>query len=94
MLGALTIPSEELICVICHKPVRLETAKTDDDGQAVHEECYAWKVASDAKAKTNPSAEWSDAGRLPEGPIRKRQGLVTAEDVANIRLRFASPITE
>jgi hypothetical protein len=27
-------------CVICHKPVELETAKTDERGQAVHEDCY------------------------------------------------------
>ena len=26
--------------MICHKPVELETAKTDERGQAVHEDCY------------------------------------------------------
>jgi hypothetical protein len=55
--GAPAIPSKQLICAICHRPVRLETAKTDDDGNAVHEECYAWKMISDAKAKNNPPAE-------------------------------------
>ena len=25
---------------ICHKPIELENAKADDDGDAVHEECY------------------------------------------------------
>jgi hypothetical protein len=29
-----------LKCRICRKPVPVETAKTDDRGQAVHEECY------------------------------------------------------
>ena len=29
-----------LQCRICHKPVRVENAKTDDYGEAVHEECY------------------------------------------------------
>lgn len=30
----------EINCSICYKPVALETAKTDEVGQAVHEECY------------------------------------------------------
>ena len=30
----------EINCSICHKPVALETAKTDEVGEAVHEECY------------------------------------------------------
>jgi hypothetical protein len=29
-----------LRCRICRKPVPVETAKTDGEGQAVHEECY------------------------------------------------------
>ena len=29
-----------LTCVQCGRPVRLEIAKTDERGQAVHEECY------------------------------------------------------
>jgi len=31
-------------CNICHKPVKLETAKTDDSGRTVHEGCYLFKV--------------------------------------------------
>ncbi|HEV2400306.1 MAG TPA: hypothetical protein VGS27_25435 [Candidatus Sulfotelmatobacter sp.] len=27
-------------CPICNKPVSLETAKADEHGRAVHEECY------------------------------------------------------
>jgi hypothetical protein len=29
-----------LQCRICHKPVPVENAKTDDYGKAVHEGCY------------------------------------------------------
>lgn len=29
-----------LQCHICRKPVAVETAKTDGQGQAVHEDCY------------------------------------------------------
>lgn len=28
------------ICSICKQPIRLETAKTDENGKAVHEDCY------------------------------------------------------
>jgi hypothetical protein len=36
----------EICCSICNKPVDLETTKTDDDGKAVHAECYATMVAT------------------------------------------------
>jgi hypothetical protein len=32
------------LCPVCNKPVPLETAKTDGDGRAVHEECYLLAV--------------------------------------------------
>jgi len=32
------------ICPICNQPVALETAKTDEHGQAIHEECYVVAV--------------------------------------------------
>jgi hypothetical protein len=31
-------------CVICSKPVSLEVARIDENGQAVHEECYMERV--------------------------------------------------
>jgi hypothetical protein len=34
----------ELLCPICDHPVSLETATTDEDGRAFHEECYVLKV--------------------------------------------------
>ena len=33
-----------LPCRICGKPVSLEAAKTDEDGKAVHEDCYVSKM--------------------------------------------------
>ena len=32
------------LCPICNAPVPLETAKTDEEGTAIHEECYVLKV--------------------------------------------------
>lgn len=38
-----------LHCRTCGKPVAVETAKTDGDGQAVHEECYLVSVQRPAQ---------------------------------------------
>lgn len=34
----------ELLCPICDHPVRLELAKTDENGRAIHEQCYVLKL--------------------------------------------------
>lgn len=36
--------SQPLLCRICGKPVAVEISKTDDRGQAIHEDCYALKL--------------------------------------------------
>jgi hypothetical protein len=60
--------SPVLRCRICDKPVTVETAKTDGDGQAIHEECYALKMnleqaSSDGHAKS--TRPWKvDAGEV------------------------------
>lgn len=45
-------------CPICNEPVSLETSKTDEDGQAIHEECYAEKVCT----KSQPALDGKKAG--------------------------------
>ncbi len=32
------------ICAICHQPVLLNVAKADEDGDAIHEDCYLIKL--------------------------------------------------
>jgi hypothetical protein len=32
------------LCAICKESVNLEESKTDEHGQAVHENCYVWTV--------------------------------------------------
>jgi hypothetical protein len=32
-------------CAICNEPVVLQRAKYDEDGKAVHEECYLKKIS-------------------------------------------------
>lgn len=39
------------LCSICHISVRLETAKSDEDGRPVHEECYLRSLMQDGKSK-------------------------------------------
>lgn len=34
----------QFFCPICRKPVKLETAKTDGDGQAIHDACYLKQI--------------------------------------------------
>lgn len=41
-------PESEINCSICGKPVALETAKTDEVGQAAHGECYLRKLGINA----------------------------------------------
>jgi hypothetical protein len=31
----------EFVCIICQQPVKLETAKANEQGKVVHEDCYA-----------------------------------------------------
>jgi hypothetical protein len=38
-----------LVCAICDKPCDLETCKTDEHGNAVHEECVAAKFLQRSK---------------------------------------------
>ena len=33
-----------VVCSICDRPVRVEDAKTDENGKAIHEDCYARKT--------------------------------------------------
>jgi hypothetical protein len=42
------------ICTICGKPIPLETSNTDSNGAAVHENCYAAKIA-ERNRDTEPS---------------------------------------
>jgi hypothetical protein len=41
------------ICHLCNEPVELETSKTDEDGKAVHEDCYLRNIR--VKQSTTPS---------------------------------------
>jgi hypothetical protein len=42
--------SSKPACSICEEPVELETAKTDECGRAIHENCYVLKLISSENA--------------------------------------------
>lgn len=55
------------ICSICHQPVPLNDAKTDEDGNAIHEACYLVKLGM-----TKPPIG-SHARKSSEGLFAKRR---------------------
>jgi hypothetical protein len=47
-------------CAICAQPVSLEVSKTDEHGQAVHENCYVWTVElKKPRRRISPTTERS-----------------------------------
>jgi hypothetical protein len=38
----------DLLCDLCHQPVRLDTATTDFQGRPIHSDCYAEVLAKEA----------------------------------------------
>jgi hypothetical protein len=58
-------------CSICNRPVWLNEAKTDEDGQAVHESCYVAKihlVQSDRDRASAQSRSPLDAAKIKPRP--------------------------
>jgi hypothetical protein len=49
-------------CTICNDPVLLETTKTDENGQAVHEECYVLKILGAADLHSHTITQRCEAG--------------------------------
>jgi hypothetical protein len=46
-------PLRTHICPICRKPVLLNIAKTDEDGNAIHEDCYLVKLGVAPRAEND-----------------------------------------
>ena len=53
-------------CAICNELVKLETAKTDGDGHAVHDECYLDKISGTIQFS---SQEATSNAALVQGPL-------------------------
>jgi hypothetical protein len=48
-------------CAICRQSAPLETAKTDERGQIVHEECYLFKIRLIEATKLNSPSLRADS---------------------------------
>jgi hypothetical protein len=46
----------EIVCFICNQPVRLETAKANEQGRVVHEECYARHITEKSSHRASGAA--------------------------------------
>jgi hypothetical protein len=56
-----------MLCPICNQPITLEDAKIDEDGRAVHEECYVKQLL--ARPADPPHAAHRMIAR-PDKPLR------------------------
>jgi hypothetical protein len=54
------------ICSICNLPVLLNNAKTDEDGSAVHEDCYLIKLGVAKPVKRYPKVSSVDLVNIGE----------------------------
>jgi hypothetical protein len=43
-----------LICSFCQQPVAVETSKTDENGRAIHEDCYIQHLLASLHAPPSP----------------------------------------
>ena len=68
-------------CSICNELVELETAKTDETGKTVHEECYVQKIS--LKGSIRPPPITSDA-RHNDNPLS--EAIITLLDAADAHL--------
>jgi hypothetical protein len=44
-------------CSICQRPVEVESSKTDENGKAIHEDCYVSKLSQTRLGKRPPKAD-------------------------------------
>lgn len=58
--------SYEARCTICKEPVNLEESKTDEYGQAIHENCYVWTVELKKQRKAMTSLSIHDYRLRPQ----------------------------
>lgn len=63
-------------CPICALPVELETAKTDDDGKAIHEQCYVSVLSRKNEATLDNPADINatpDLAAYKPNPFQKQR---------------------
>jgi len=61
-------------CAICHQPVHLQNAKTDDHGKPVHGECYAAAIALNVALKIEAALKDAAPRNTPHDKPPRLQG--------------------
>lgn len=77
---------EPPVCPICQRPVELESAKTDENGKAIHEDCYVSEVSRTATSTSLP--DYSETLSMYERESRTAEAKVV-ERRADKRLTSA-----
>src|SRR5579864_1213605 len=75
-------------CAICQKSVDLMVSKTDENGRAVHENCYVWKLLSSQPAM-KPTLRSSLSG-FPMNSVKVR-GMEIRDRMKLLVLRNLRP---
>lgn len=58
MEAVMAFPESLFPCSLCNDPVDLRTAKTDEYGKAIHEECYVRRMRMTRDIRpSNPSSQ-------------------------------------
>lgn len=56
MDAARTFPESQLfLCCLCGDPVDLRTAKTEEYGKAIHEDCYVQRMRNEIETRYAPA---------------------------------------
>jgi len=64
MCDTVVFPLPASICSICNMPVPLSDAKTDEDGKAVHKNCYLIKLGLSEAVSSHAKVSSQSAPRL------------------------------
>jgi hypothetical protein len=62
----LAFKSEFPTCSICNEPVELETTKSNEIGEPMHEECYALEISLGKATRPPPEAREEDPRRIDD----------------------------
>jgi hypothetical protein len=76
------------ICSVCSEPVELDTAKVNEVGNPIHEECYV--VKDSLRKATTLSLKSSSSEAIappPNGEEQARRTAIVSQVVRNVRLR-------
>jgi hypothetical protein len=85
----------DLLCSFCHKPIGIETAKTNEFGKAIHEACYVLKMQGATQLRRMRILAWvstvpatatcSACGELFTVPVKQ---LTTVMASVSLQRRF------